>query len=161
MPSRSNNNAELKRRRLPRTAQRRVRQTRRGGKSSIRALSGIAFWVKTSSSERSTSSTHDLPLTLRSSRTQAIGPSKMAIMRPQNIPPRPSRAIICLHDSGSSESIFRVQLARLRLALKDEFEFIFATAPIPSIVGPGMLPLFCIRACNVGIIQDDGGRRMI
>jgi hypothetical protein len=68
--------------------------------------------------------------------------SKMAIIRPQIVPSQPSKAIICLHGSGSSGPIFRIQLAKLRLALKDDFEFIFATAPTPSIAGPGMLPLF-------------------
>lgn len=54
----------------------------------------------------------------------------------------PTKAILCLHGAGSSSSIFRFQLAKLRLALKGHFEYIFVNAPNPSIAGPGMLPLF-------------------
>lgn len=54
----------------------------------------------------------------------------------------PSMAIICLHGSGASSAIFRLQLGRLRFALKTKFEFIFVNAPNPSVAGPGMLPLF-------------------
>lgn len=54
----------------------------------------------------------------------------------------PSKAILCLHGSGASAAIFRFQLAKLRLALKAQFEFIFVNGPNPAIAGPGILPLF-------------------
>jgi Serine hydrolase (FSH1) len=54
----------------------------------------------------------------------------------------PSKAILCLHGSSTSAAIFRFQLAKLRLALKSQFEFIFVNAPNPAIAGPGILLLF-------------------
>lgn len=54
----------------------------------------------------------------------------------------PSKAVICLHGSGASSAIFRLQLARLRFALKTNFEFVFVNAPNPAVAGPGILPLF-------------------
>ncbi|KAF6809745.1 hypothetical protein CMUS01_13614 [Colletotrichum musicola] len=58
----------------------------------------------------------------------------------------PSKALLCLHGTGSSGSIFRLQLAKIRLALKDEFEFIFMDAPYPAPPGPGVLPVFASAA---------------
>ncbi|OIW25673.1 oxidoreductase [Coniochaeta ligniaria NRRL 30616] len=51
-------------------------------------------------------------------------------------------ALLCMHGSGGSASIFRVQTAKLRMALRHEFEFVFATGPFESEPGPGVLPLF-------------------
>lgn len=66
----------------------------------------------------------------------------MAIQTKHTNSTPPSRAILCLHGSGASSAIFRLQLARLRLALKTQFEFVFVNAPNPAIAGPGILPLF-------------------
>ncbi|KAF4635602.1 hypothetical protein G7Y89_g2491 [Cudoniella acicularis] len=55
---------------------------------------------------------------------------------------RPSLALLCFHGTGSSAAIFRIQLSKLRLALKNHFEFIFVDAPIECGPGPGVLPLF-------------------
>ena len=54
----------------------------------------------------------------------------------------PSKALLCLHGAGSSANIFRIQLAKFRLALKHEFDFVFANGPHLSSAGPGILPLF-------------------
>lgn len=58
----------------------------------------------------------------------------------------PSKALLCLHGTGSSASIFRMQLAKIRLALKNEFEFVFMNAPFPASPGPGVLPMFAMAA---------------
>nr|OQO32414.1 hypothetical protein B0A51_00199 [Rachicladosporium sp. CCFEE 5018] len=55
-----------------------------------------------------------------------------------NLKPTPKKALLCLHGAGSSGPIFKIQLARIRLALKHDYDFVFATAPNPSIAGPGM-----------------------
>lgn len=54
----------------------------------------------------------------------------------------PSKALLCLHGTGSNSRIFRLQMSQLRLALKGEFELIFLDAPHPAPAGPGVLPLF-------------------
>ena len=53
-----------------------------------------------------------------------------------------NNALLCLHGSGSSANIFRLQLAKFRMALKDKFEFVCIDAPYPASAGPGILPLF-------------------
>ncbi|KAI6300525.1 hypothetical protein PoMZ_02611 [Pyricularia oryzae] len=58
----------------------------------------------------------------------------------------PTKAILCLHGGGTSGSIFRMQLAKIRLQLKDEFEFVFMDAPYPADAGPGILPIFAAAA---------------
>lgn len=55
---------------------------------------------------------------------------------------KPPRALLCIHGAGGSAAIFRVQLAKLRFALRHDFELVFATAPFVSGAGPGVLPLF-------------------
>ncbi|KAK9792833.1 putative Oxidoreductase [Seiridium cardinale] len=54
----------------------------------------------------------------------------------------PSRAILCIHGGGASPDIFRFQLATFRKALKNEFDFVYATGPHASIPGPDVLPFF-------------------
>jgi hypothetical protein len=54
----------------------------------------------------------------------------------------PSKAVLCLHGLGASSVIFRLQLTKLRFALKTNFEFVFIDAPNLAVAGPGMLPLF-------------------
>lgn len=54
----------------------------------------------------------------------------------------PSKAILCIHGGGASPDIFRFQLATFRAALKNDFEFVFATAPHPAVPGPDVLPFF-------------------
>ena len=58
------------------------------------------------------------------------------------VPETPSKALLCLHGTGSSGTIFRMQLAKFRLALKNDFEFVFMDAPYPACAGPGVLPMF-------------------
>lgn len=58
----------------------------------------------------------------------------------------PSKALLCLHGTGSSADIYRMQLAKIRLALKNEFEFVFMDAPFPAAAGPGVLPMFAMAA---------------
>lgn len=65
-----------------------------------------------------------------------------SIRKPGPTPLKPPRALLCLHGAGGSAAIFRVQLAKLRYALRHEFELVFATAPFVSDAGPGVLPLF-------------------
>lgn len=57
-------------------------------------------------------------------------------------PPKAPRALLCVHGAGCSPAIFRVQLSKLRAALREDFEFVYATAPFPSAPGPGILPTF-------------------
>ncbi|TEA12873.1 Esterase mlcF [Colletotrichum sidae] len=54
----------------------------------------------------------------------------------------PSRAILCIHGGGASPEIFRFQLAPLRAALKDDFEFVYAAGPHAAVPGPDVLPFF-------------------
>ncbi|KAF1922662.1 uncharacterized protein M421DRAFT_426673 [Didymella exigua CBS 183.55] len=54
----------------------------------------------------------------------------------------PSKAILCLHGGGASPEIFHFQLAKFRMALKDEFEFVYATGPHIAVPGPDVLPFF-------------------
>ncbi|KAG5935614.1 hypothetical protein E4U53_000402 [Claviceps sorghi] len=53
-----------------------------------------------------------------------------------------SKALLCIHGSGSSGSIFALQIARLRTALSADYDFVFATAPHDALPGPGILPWF-------------------
>ncbi|KAK2052678.1 hypothetical protein LY76DRAFT_670062 [Colletotrichum caudatum] len=69
---------------------------------------------------------------------------------------RPSKALLCLHGTGSKASIFRLQLAKIRLALKDEFEFVFMDAPYPVPAGPGVLPIFASAAPFYGWFGGSG-----
>ncbi|KAK2020711.1 hypothetical protein LX32DRAFT_699878 [Colletotrichum zoysiae] len=68
----------------------------------------------------------------------------------------PSKALLCLHGSGTSASIFRMQLAKIRLALKEEFEFVFMDAPYPAPAGPGVLPTFASAAPFYGWFGGSG-----
>lgn len=54
----------------------------------------------------------------------------------------PPMAVLCLHGAGSSGSIFRLQLAKCRLLLKNKLEFIFIDGPLLAPAGYGMLPHF-------------------
>lgn len=54
----------------------------------------------------------------------------------------PSKALLCLHGTGASAEIFRMQLARFRRDFKDKFDFIFVDAPYPAAAGPGVLPTY-------------------
>ncbi|KAF1848285.1 DUF341 domain protein [Cucurbitaria berberidis CBS 394.84] len=54
----------------------------------------------------------------------------------------PSKAILCLHGTGCSADIFRVQVSKLRFHLRNDFQFIFVNGPLPAAPGPGVLPLF-------------------
>lgn len=54
----------------------------------------------------------------------------------------PSKAILCIHGGGASPDIFRFQLATFRTALKNDFEFVFATGPHVAVPGPDVLPFF-------------------
>jgi predicted esterase len=56
--------------------------------------------------------------------------------------PRPSKALLCFHGTGSKGAIFNVQLARICFLLANEFDFIFPDGPIECAAGPGVLPLF-------------------
>ena len=51
-------------------------------------------------------------------------------------------AILCLHGRGTSGHIFQIQLARLRMLLKDTFNFFFLDGPFECPAGPGVLPFF-------------------
>lgn len=55
---------------------------------------------------------------------------------------KPSRALLCIHGAGGSAAVFRVQLAKLSAALRNDFQLVYVTAPFPSDAGPGVLPLF-------------------
>ncbi|KAK1971917.1 hypothetical protein LY78DRAFT_651199 [Colletotrichum sublineola] len=72
------------------------------------------------------------------------------------MPAPPSKALLCLHGTGSTASIFRMQLAKIRLALKDEFEFVFMDAPYPVPAGPGILPIFASAAPFYGWFGGSG-----
>lgn len=61
---------------------------------------------------------------------------------PRTIRSKPTKAILCIHGTGGSANIFRVQTSKLRMALRHDFEFVYATAPFESEPGPGILPLF-------------------
>lgn len=50
--------------------------------------------------------------------------------------------ILFLHGAGSNAAIFKVQTRRIQLALKDRFDFVFAQAPFPCGIGPGMSPTY-------------------
>ncbi|KAG8528182.1 uncharacterized protein KY384_007099 [Bacidia gigantensis] len=57
----------------------------------------------------------------------------------------PNRAlprIVCLHGSGTSAIIFKIQLRNLSRALRDHFRLIYLDAPYQSVAGPGVLPVF-------------------
>ncbi|OLN97464.1 Esterase LovG 1 [Colletotrichum chlorophyti] len=53
-----------------------------------------------------------------------------------------SRAILCIHGGGASPAIFRFQTSSFRAALKDDFDFVYATAPHIAEPGPDVLPFF-------------------
>ncbi|KZL86154.1 oxidoreductase [Colletotrichum incanum] len=53
-----------------------------------------------------------------------------------------SRAILCIHGSGSSPLIFRFQISSFGIAMKNEFDFVFATGPHEARAGPEVLPFF-------------------
>lgn len=55
---------------------------------------------------------------------------------------KPPRALLCIHGAGGSAAVFRVQLAKLSAALRNDFQLVYVTAPFPSDAGPGVLPLF-------------------
>ena len=57
--------------------------------------------------------------------------------QPANLP-----RILCLHGGGTSGIIFKIQLRRLVLALRQYFTFVFVTAPLESGPGPGVVPAF-------------------
>ena len=57
--------------------------------------------------------------------------------QPANLP-----RILCLHGGGTSALIFQIQLRRLVYALREQFSFVFVTAPIESAPGPDVLPVF-------------------
>lgn len=50
--------------------------------------------------------------------------------------------ILCLHGSGTSAAIFKVQTLKIQWALKDHFNFIYIDAPFVTAPGPGVLPFF-------------------
>lgn len=50
--------------------------------------------------------------------------------------------ILCLHGSGSSAAIFKVQLRRIVRSFDDQFEFVFAQGPFECGIGAGMHPTF-------------------
>ncbi|GKT48781.1 esterase mlcF [Colletotrichum spaethianum] len=52
------------------------------------------------------------------------------------------KAILCIHGAGSSGDIFRIQLTKIRTALKHEFDFVFVNGPHLTSPGPGVLPWF-------------------
>ncbi|RYP42777.1 hypothetical protein DL768_010233 [Monosporascus sp. mg162] len=52
------------------------------------------------------------------------------------------RALLCIHGAGSSGAIFRIQITKLRMALKDEFDFVFVNGPHLASPGAGVLPWF-------------------
>ncbi|KAI9163196.1 alcohol dehydrogenase GroES-like domain-containing protein [Paramyrothecium foliicola] len=64
------------------------------------------------------------------------------VLSGEKIVKSPSRAILCVHGGGASPEIFRFQLARFRAALKDDFEFVYATGPHVAVPGPDVLPFF-------------------
>lgn len=51
-------------------------------------------------------------------------------------------AILCLHGSGTNETIFKIQTIRIQRLVGNEFEFVFANGPFESGPGPGVLPSF-------------------
>lgn len=76
---------------------------------------------------------------------------------PASSPPRPRKALLCVHGAGGSAAIFRVQTAKVRMALRQEFEFVFATAPFVSDAGPGVLPMFQGMGPYYSWFQNDDG----
>ncbi|CCF43998.1 oxidoreductase [Colletotrichum higginsianum] len=84
----------------------------------------------------------------------------MGVTKPQlTTPPSAPRALLCIHGSGGSANIFRVQTAKLRMALRHEFEFVYATAPFESEPGPGVLPLFRgMGPYRSWFLKDDGDK---
>lgn len=54
----------------------------------------------------------------------------------------PLPTILCLHGHGTSGDIFRLQSRRIVLALEKSFRFVFIDAPIESLPGPGVAPVF-------------------
>ncbi|KKZ68223.1 hypothetical protein EMCG_06114 [[Emmonsia] crescens] len=58
------------------------------------------------------------------------------------MPPDPLPSILCLHGSGTSAAIFKIQTIRLRRELQHRFSFVFIDAPFETDPGPGVLPVF-------------------
>ncbi|PGH13481.1 hypothetical protein AJ79_03611 [Helicocarpus griseus UAMH5409] len=56
--------------------------------------------------------------------------------------PPPLPAILCLHGSGTSAEIFKIQTLRLRRELQHRFSFVFLDGPFETSPGPGVLPVF-------------------
>ncbi|OJD09768.1 hypothetical protein ACJ73_10099 [Blastomyces percursus] len=56
--------------------------------------------------------------------------------------PSPLPSILCLHGSGTSAAIFKIQTIRLRRELQHHFSFVFIDAPFETEPGPGVLPVF-------------------
>lgn len=84
----------------------------------------------------------------------------MGVTRPRlTTPPKAPRALLCIHGAGGSANIFRVQTAKLRLALRHDFEFVYATAPFQSEPGPGVLPLFQGMGPYYSWFEKDDGNR--
>lgn len=69
----------------------------------------------------------------------------------------PSRAILCLHSDGSSATIFRFQLSSFCAAMKNDFDFVYVTAPHTSDAGPGVLPFFADAKPFFTWFQDEEG----
>ncbi|EGE78113.1 hypothetical protein RJZ56_005188 [Blastomyces dermatitidis] len=58
------------------------------------------------------------------------------------MPSSPLPSILCLHGSGTSAAIFKIQTIRLRRELQHHFSFVFIDAPFETEPGPGVLPVF-------------------
>ncbi|OJD15723.1 hypothetical protein AJ78_04058 [Emergomyces pasteurianus Ep9510] len=58
------------------------------------------------------------------------------------MPSDPLPSILCLHGSGTSAAIFKIQTIRLRRELQHRFSFVFIDAPFETDPGPGVLPVF-------------------
>jgi pimeloyl-ACP methyl ester carboxylesterase len=89
----------------------------------------------------------------------------MGVIRPQltappKAAPKAPKALLCIHGAGGSATIFRVQTAKLRMALRHEFEFVYATAPFTSEPGPGVLPLFQGMGPYYSWFKDDGDKNI-
>ncbi|EEH03892.1 conserved hypothetical protein [Histoplasma capsulatum G186AR] len=54
----------------------------------------------------------------------------------------PLPSILCLHGSGTSAAIFKIQTIRLRRELQHRFSFVFIDAPFQTDPDPGVLPVF-------------------
>lgn len=50
--------------------------------------------------------------------------------------------ILCLHGSGTSAAIFRIQSRKLAALLEPHFDLVYLDGPLPCDPGPGVLPFF-------------------